>query len=83
MVVGFEAMISSQIITVQIKDKTKIDDCYFDCGTATDGAISGESSLILFFFLCHPFSISIIIYHMQGLAASLVTKHVSVWKGQG
>lgn len=26
-VVGFEAMISSQIITVQIKDKTKIDDC--------------------------------------------------------
>ncbi|XP_062871709.1 von Willebrand factor A domain-containing protein 5B1 [Trichomycterus rosablanca] len=37
-VVGFEAMISSQIITLQIKDKTKIDDCYFDCGTATSGA---------------------------------------------
>ncbi|XP_017209274.3 von Willebrand factor A domain-containing protein 5B1 [Danio rerio] len=30
-VVGFEAMIGSQIITVQVKDKTKIDDCYFDC----------------------------------------------------
>uniref|UniRef100_A0A4W4DX04 von Willebrand factor A domain containing 5B1 n=1 Tax=Electrophorus electricus TaxID=8005 RepID=A0A4W4DX04_ELEEL len=29
-VVGFEAMISSQIITVQIKDKAKIDDCYVD-----------------------------------------------------
>lgn len=30
-VVGFEAMIGSQIISVQVKDKTKIDDCYFDC----------------------------------------------------
>ncbi|XP_061908669.1 von Willebrand factor A domain-containing protein 5B1 isoform X2 [Entelurus aequoreus] len=27
-VVGFEAMISSQIITLQIKDKAKMDDCY-------------------------------------------------------
>uniref|UniRef100_A0A671QYV9 von Willebrand factor A domain containing 5B1 n=1 Tax=Sinocyclocheilus anshuiensis TaxID=1608454 RepID=A0A671QYV9_9TELE len=33
-VVGFEAMIGSQIITVQVKDKTKIDDCFFDCCNA-------------------------------------------------
>uniref|UniRef100_A0A673ZGM2 von Willebrand factor A domain containing 5B1 n=1 Tax=Salmo trutta TaxID=8032 RepID=A0A673ZGM2_SALTR len=36
-VVGFEAMISSQIITVQIKDKSKMDDCYFDCCTTANG----------------------------------------------
>uniref|UniRef100_A0A3P8UHP1 von Willebrand factor A domain containing 5B1 n=1 Tax=Amphiprion percula TaxID=161767 RepID=A0A3P8UHP1_AMPPE len=29
-VVGFEAMISSQIVTLQIKDKAKIDECYLD-----------------------------------------------------
>uniref|UniRef100_A0A667YRY3 von Willebrand factor A domain containing 5B1 n=1 Tax=Myripristis murdjan TaxID=586833 RepID=A0A667YRY3_9TELE len=33
-VVGFEAMIANQIITLQIKDKAKIDDCYLDNGKA-------------------------------------------------
>lgn len=42
-VVGFEAMISNQIITVQIKDKSKIDDCYFDCCTPTNGALQSGS----------------------------------------
>lgn len=37
-VVGFESMISSQIITLQIKDKAKIDDCYLDCCSTSDGA---------------------------------------------
>ncbi|KAI4887924.1 hypothetical protein NFI96_022449, partial [Prochilodus magdalenae] len=46
-VVGFEAMISSQIITVQIKDKAKIDDCYFDCCTATNGAQQSGSGQVL------------------------------------
>ncbi|KAL2103828.1 hypothetical protein ACEWY4_000696 [Coilia grayii] len=46
-VVGFEAMISSQIITVQIKDKTKIDDCYFDCVSSTNGALQTGSGHIV------------------------------------
>uniref|UniRef100_A0A3B4TH31 von Willebrand factor A domain containing 5B1 n=1 Tax=Seriola dumerili TaxID=41447 RepID=A0A3B4TH31_SERDU len=37
-VVGFEAMISSQIITLQIKDKAKIEDCYLDCYNTSNGA---------------------------------------------
>lgn len=45
--VGFEAMISSQIITVQIKDKTKIEDCYFD--TATNGNLQHGNGGILCF----------------------------------
>ncbi|XP_041129972.1 von Willebrand factor A domain-containing protein 5B1-like [Polyodon spathula] len=36
-VVGFEAMISRRILTVQIKDKAKMDDCYFDCCTMSNG----------------------------------------------
>ncbi|MCJ8741957.1 hypothetical protein PDJAM_G00076710 [Pangasius djambal] len=46
-VVGFEAMISSQIITVQIKDKTKIDDCYFDCRTATNGNLQSANGHVV------------------------------------
>ncbi|XP_036389932.1 von Willebrand factor A domain-containing protein 5B1 [Megalops cyprinoides] len=47
-VVGFEAMISSQIVTVQIKDKAKIDDCYFDCCTVANGAFqSGSGHIVL------------------------------------
>lgn len=36
-------MISSQIITVQIKDKSKMDDCYFDCCTTANGALQSGS----------------------------------------
>ncbi|TSL61186.1 von Willebrand factor A domain-containing protein 5B1 [Bagarius yarrelli] len=47
-VVGFEAMISTQIITVQIKDKTKIEDCYFDYCTSTNGNLqSGNGHMVL------------------------------------
>nr|XP_020441224.1 von Willebrand factor A domain-containing protein 5B1 isoform X2 [Monopterus albus] len=38
-VVGFEAMISTQIITLQIKDKAKIEDCYLDCCNTSNGAL--------------------------------------------
>lgn len=44
-VVGFEAMISTQIITVQIKDKTKIEDCYFDCYTAANGNLQSGNGV--------------------------------------
>ncbi|KAM4610327.1 von Willebrand factor A domain-containing protein 5B1 [Polymixia lowei] len=43
-VVGFEAMISSQIITLQIKDKAKIDDCYLD---GCNGALQSGSGQIV------------------------------------
>uniref|UniRef100_A0A673LV96 von Willebrand factor A domain-containing protein 5B1-like n=1 Tax=Sinocyclocheilus rhinocerous TaxID=307959 RepID=A0A673LV96_9TELE len=48
-VVGFEAMIGSQIITVQVKDKTKIDDCFFDCCNrkTEDGLFPLEEALLM------------------------------------
>ncbi|XP_029362902.1 von Willebrand factor A domain-containing protein 5B1 [Echeneis naucrates] len=47
-VVGFEAMISSQIITLQVKDKAKIEDCYLDCHSAPNGALqSGSGHIVL------------------------------------
>ncbi|XP_060750007.1 von Willebrand factor A domain-containing protein 5B1 [Tachysurus vachellii] len=47
-VVGFEAMISTQIITLQIKDKTKIEDCYVDCCQTTSGNLSsGNGHVVL------------------------------------
>ncbi|XP_041655991.1 von Willebrand factor A domain-containing protein 5B1 [Cheilinus undulatus] len=46
-VVGFEAMISSQIITLQIKDKAKIDDCYLDCCSTSNGAPQSGSGHIV------------------------------------
>lgn len=45
-VVGFESMISSQIITLQIKDKAKIDDCYLDCCNASNGALHSASGKV-------------------------------------
>ncbi|XP_074498578.1 von Willebrand factor A domain-containing protein 5B1 [Sebastes fasciatus] len=46
-VVGFESMISSQIITLQIKDKAKIDDCYVDCCNTSNGALQSGSGHIV------------------------------------
>uniref|UniRef100_A0A673HH68 von Willebrand factor A domain-containing protein 5B1-like n=1 Tax=Sinocyclocheilus rhinocerous TaxID=307959 RepID=A0A673HH68_9TELE len=46
-VVGFEAMIGSQIITVQVKDKMKIDDCYFDCCNANGTPQSRGGHIVL------------------------------------
>lgn len=45
-VVGFEAMISSQIITLQIKDKAKIEDCYQDCCSTSNGTMQSGSGKI-------------------------------------
>ncbi|XP_029911660.1 von Willebrand factor A domain-containing protein 5B1 [Myripristis murdjan] len=46
-VVGFEAMIANQIITLQIKDKAKIDDCYLDSCNASNGALQTGSGQIV------------------------------------
>ncbi|XP_057676207.1 von Willebrand factor A domain-containing protein 5B1 [Corythoichthys intestinalis] len=47
-VVGFEAMISSQIITLQIKDKAKIDDPHHNsCNTPNGGLPSGVGHILL------------------------------------
>ncbi|XP_070766742.1 von Willebrand factor A domain-containing protein 5B1 [Enoplosus armatus] len=46
-VVGFESMISSQIITLQIKDKAKIDDCYLDCCNTSNGGLQSGSGHIV------------------------------------
>lgn len=36
-------MISNQIITLQIKDKAKIDDCYLDCCHTSNGALQSAA----------------------------------------
>ncbi|XP_035511953.1 von Willebrand factor A domain-containing protein 5B1 [Morone saxatilis] len=46
-VVGFESMISSQIITLQIKDKAKIEDCFLDCCNTSNGALQSSSGHIV------------------------------------
>lgn len=50
-VVGFEAAVSRRIVTVQIKDKAKIDDTYFDscslpAGRAGDGSGEGVGGVL-------------------------------------
>lgn len=41
-VVGFEAMVSERVVTVQIKDKARIDDCYVDCCSLPNGRALDE-----------------------------------------
>lgn len=43
---GFEAMISSQIISLQIKGKAKIDDYYVDSCHTTNGALQSGTGKI-------------------------------------
>ncbi|XP_068772235.1 von Willebrand factor A domain-containing protein 5B1 [Struthio camelus] len=47
-VIGFEAAVARRAVTVQIKDKAKIDDCYFNCCSLLDGrAHSGSGRITL------------------------------------
>ncbi|XP_053256473.1 von Willebrand factor A domain-containing protein 5B1 isoform X3 [Podarcis raffonei] len=46
-VVGFEAMISERVVTVQIKDKARIDDCYVDCCSLPNGRALDEGGRIV------------------------------------
>nr|XP_020636789.1 von Willebrand factor A domain-containing protein 5B1 isoform X1 [Pogona vitticeps] len=46
-VVGFEAVISERVVTMQIKDKARMDDNYFDCCSLSDGRPSEEGHVVL------------------------------------
>ncbi|XP_063001377.1 von Willebrand factor A domain-containing protein 5B1 [Elgaria multicarinata webbii] len=46
-VVGFEAVVSERVVTVQIKDKARIDDCYFDCCGPANGRTLEEGRIVL------------------------------------
>ncbi|XP_072888600.1 von Willebrand factor A domain-containing protein 5B1 [Hemitrygon akajei] len=47
-VVGFEATVSGRIVTLQIKDKAKLDDCYFDCSNTSSGTFqNGNGHFVL------------------------------------
>ncbi|XP_053136849.1 von Willebrand factor A domain-containing protein 5B1 isoform X2 [Hemicordylus capensis] len=46
-VVGFEALVSKHVVTVQIKDKAKIDDCYVDCCSHPAGRAPNEGRIVL------------------------------------
>ncbi|KAJ6656825.1 hypothetical protein lerEdw1_003156 [Lerista edwardsae] len=46
-VVGFEALIAKRVVTVQIKDKARIDDCYVDCCSLPDGRGPDEGGRII------------------------------------
>ncbi|XP_069466473.1 von Willebrand factor A domain-containing protein 5B1 [Ambystoma mexicanum] len=46
-VVGFEAVVCRRIVTVQIKDKGKIDDCYYDCCSLPNGRFQDGSGRII------------------------------------
>ncbi|XP_028308117.1 von Willebrand factor A domain-containing protein 5B1 [Gouania willdenowi] len=73
-VVGFEAMISSQIITLQIKDKAKIDDCYLDCCNTSNGALQSASGHIV---LDEDFERAVLVVNL-GLIPPMETVHILV-----
>uniref|UniRef100_A0A1A7ZK69 von Willebrand factor A domain containing 5B1 n=1 Tax=Nothobranchius furzeri TaxID=105023 RepID=A0A1A7ZK69_NOTFU len=73
-VVGFEAMISSQIITLQIKAKTKIDDCYADSCHTTNGALQSGTGHIL---MDEDFERTVLVVNL-GIIPPMETVHILV-----
>ncbi|XP_004560423.2 von Willebrand factor A domain-containing protein 5B1 [Maylandia zebra] len=73
-VVGFEAMISSQIITLQIKDKAKIDDCYLDCCGTSNGALQSGSGHIV---MDEDFERTVLVVNL-GIIPPMETVHILV-----
>uniref|UniRef100_A0A3B5ASH5 von Willebrand factor A domain containing 5B1 n=1 Tax=Stegastes partitus TaxID=144197 RepID=A0A3B5ASH5_9TELE len=73
-VVGFEAMISSQIITLQIKDKAKIDDCYLDCCNTSNGALQSGSGHIV---MDEDFERKVLVVYL-GIIPPMETVHILV-----
>ncbi|KAM7411299.1 hypothetical protein PAMA_021339 [Pampus argenteus] len=73
-VVGFEAMISSQIITLQIKDKAKIEDCYLDCCNTSNGALQSGSGHIV---MDEDMERTVLVVNL-GIIPSMETVHILV-----
>ncbi|XP_041858789.1 von Willebrand factor A domain-containing protein 5B1 [Melanotaenia boesemani] len=73
-VVGFEAMISSQIITLQIKDKAKIDNCYLDSCNTTNGALQSGSGHIV---MDEDFERTVLVVNL-GIIPPMETVHILV-----
>ncbi|XP_035799985.1 von Willebrand factor A domain-containing protein 5B1 [Amphiprion ocellaris] len=73
-VVGFEAMISSQIVTLQIKDKAKIDDCYLDCCNTSNGALQSGSGHIV---MDEDFERTVLVVNL-GIIPPMETVHILV-----
>ncbi|XP_069566964.1 von Willebrand factor A domain-containing protein 5B1 isoform X1 [Brachyistius frenatus] len=73
-IVGFEAMISSQIITLEIKDKAKIDDCYLDCCNVSNGALQSGSGHIV---MDEDFERTVLVVNL-GIIPPMETVHILV-----
>ncbi|KAM9750873.1 von Willebrand factor A domain-containing protein 5B1 [Menidia menidia] len=73
-VVGFEAMISSQIITLQIKDKAKIEDCYLESCNTTNGAPQSGSGHIV---MDEDFETTVLVINL-GIIPPMETVHILV-----
>ncbi|XP_047433199.1 von Willebrand factor A domain-containing protein 5B1 isoform X2 [Mugil cephalus] len=76
-VVGFEAMISSQIMTLQIKDKTKIDDCYLDCCNTSNGALQSGNGVTGHIVMDEDFERTVLVVNL-GVIPPMETVHILV-----
>uniref|UniRef100_A0A3P9LZF8 von Willebrand factor A domain containing 5B1 n=1 Tax=Oryzias latipes TaxID=8090 RepID=A0A3P9LZF8_ORYLA len=73
-VVGFEAMISHQIITLQVKSKVKIHDCYPDsCNTSNGAPQSGSGHIVM----DEDFERTVLVVNL-GIIPPLETVHILV-----
>ncbi|XP_038165132.1 von Willebrand factor A domain-containing protein 5B1 [Cyprinodon tularosa] len=75
-VVGFEAMISSQIITLQIKGKAKLDDCYQDSCHTSNGALH-SSTVTGNILLDEDFERTVLVVNL-GIIPPMETVHILV-----
>uniref|UniRef100_A0A3Q3LAF3 von Willebrand factor A domain containing 5B1 n=1 Tax=Mastacembelus armatus TaxID=205130 RepID=A0A3Q3LAF3_9TELE len=76
-VVGFEAMIGSQIITLQIKDKAKIEDCYLDCCNISNGQCPTTSGFIGHIVMDEDLESTVLVVNL-GLIPPMETVHILV-----
>ncbi|XP_061591188.1 von Willebrand factor A domain-containing protein 5B1 [Cololabis saira] len=73
-VVGFEAMISRQIITLQVKGKAKLDDSYPDSCNSANGVLQSSSGLIV---MDEDYERTVLVVNL-GSIPSMETVHILV-----